>query len=124
MAHRISTAVLKVIVVTLGVLAALVWGAVAYRLLSVLLGVALVVVLAFRGFRSRRGLVIGSLCAWIAATVSPLDVSFRSVQGPPRVVPLVMGTLPEEGFAAEKRGEFVGGGCIVSGFEPRWVIVW
>ncbi len=124
MENKFASTVAKLLVMVSGFMAVLAWGAIAHRLLFVLVGAALVVAFGFPSFRSRRSLVAASAAVLLATLVSPLDLSFRSVPGPPRIVPLVMGTLNERGFAAERRGDFVGGGCIVSGFEPKWVVVW
>jgi hypothetical protein len=124
MRNAILNTMVKIALISSGVLGVIVWGTVSQRLLSLLLGIALVVAHGFAGFRSRRKILIASVCAWVAVSVSPLELSLHSVPGLPRVVPLVMGTLTEDGLAAEKRGEFVGGGCMVSGFEPRWVVAW
>lgn len=124
MRKPILKVVLKVTLILSGVFVLMVWGALSQRLLSLVLGIGLVVAVGFAGFRSRRKILIASVCAWVAVSVSPLEISLRSVPGFPRVLPLVMGTLSEHGRAAERRGEFVGGGCMVSGFEPKWVVVW
>jgi hypothetical protein len=65
--------------------------------------------------------------AWavfVLCMVSPLDISLRNVAGGPRIVPYVMGLPSPLGRAEEARGKVVFGGCVVSGLEPRWVIVW
>ena len=124
MRSAILNAVLKVTLISLGVFVVMVWGALAYRFLSAVLGSALVLALASAGFRSRRTILIASICVWIGVSVSPLELSFRCAPGPPHIVRLGMGSLSEAGLAAEKRGELVHGGCMVSGLEPKWVVVW
>lgn len=42
----------------------------------------------------------------------------------PRLVPLVMGFPEPETAQRAKRGEVILGGCIVSGFEPKYYLVW
>ena len=68
-------------------------------------------------------IVIGWLI-FVAVTFQPFDITFRNVPGPPRFVPYVMGLPSEEGKLKESQGDIVLGGCIVSGFEPKWVLVW
>lgn len=54
----------------------------------------------------------------------PFDVSFRNQPGPPHFVPVVMGLPKPSTVEKAKRGEVFMGGCIVSGFEPKWILVW
>ncbi|BBO28127.1 hypothetical protein AltI4_25150 [Alteromonas sp. I4] len=54
----------------------------------------------------------------------PLDFTFIDLNGPPKIVHYVMGFPTEEAFTAAERGELVLGSCMVSGFEPKKVVVW
>lgn len=109
----------------LGVVSALlVWFAVSHRGLSTLLGIAILIALISGWFHRRVGPLAILLALWVAVSVSPLELTMRNVPGPPRIVPLVMGTLTDEGVSRETRGDLVGGGCFVSGLEPKWVVVW
>ena len=60
---------------------------------------------------------------WIVAFL-PIDISLKNYPGPPRFVPLIMGSPTEEDVARERRGEVILGGCILRGNEPKWVLVW
>ena len=62
--------------------------------------------------------------SFLIAVFLPIDVWPVNFPGPPRFVPLIMGMPGPELSAKAKRGEVVLGGCIVSGNEPRWVLVW
>ena len=62
--------------------------------------------------------------AFLVAAFLPVDVSLRSYPGPPRFVPLIMGSPTDEDVARESRGEVVLGGCILRGNDPKWVWVW
>lgn len=62
--------------------------------------------------------------AFLIAAFLPVDVRLRNLPGPPRLVPLIMGSPTDEDVAREARGEVVLGGCISRGNEPRWVWVW
>ena len=62
--------------------------------------------------------------AFLVAASLPVDVTLRSYPGPPRFVPLIMGSPTDEDGIREERGEVVLGGCIVRGNEPKWVWVW
>jgi hypothetical protein len=61
---------------------------------------------------------------WLMLTFSPIDVLPIPKGGPPRLVPLVMGLPTHETAERAKRGEVILGGCIVSGFEPKYYLVW
>jgi hypothetical protein len=61
---------------------------------------------------------------WLALTFSPIDVLPIPRGGPPRLVPLVMGLPRRETVERAKRGEVILGGCIVTGFEPKYYFVW
>lgn len=62
--------------------------------------------------------------AFLVAAFLPVDVTLRNLPGPPRFVPLIMGSPNDDDIARESRGEVVLGGCILRGNEPRWVWVW
>lgn len=65
-----------------------------------------------------------ALTIWLALTFSPIDVLPVPKGGRPRLVPLVMGLPASETAERAQRGEVILGGCIVSGFEPRYYLVW
>lgn len=67
-----------------------------------------------------------SLATWVgfALTFSPIDVFPLPKGGPPRLVPLVMGLPSRETAERAERGEVMLGGCIVSGYEPKYYLVW
>jgi hypothetical protein len=65
-----------------------------------------------------------ALAGFVVVSLIPIDVRPRHWIGTPRVVPVVMGFPSREAFAAARRGEIWLGGCIVSGFEPWWVVTW
>lgn len=62
--------------------------------------------------------------AFLLAALLPIDISLQNYPGPPRFVPLVMGTPTEADIAREERGEVMLGGCILRGNAPKWVWVW
>jgi hypothetical protein len=62
--------------------------------------------------------------AFVVAAFLPLDVTRQNYPGPPRFVPLIMGSPTDEDVAREERGEVVLGGCIMRDNAPRWVLVW
>ncbi len=64
----------------------------------------------------------------IADQFSPVELYGPLHAGPkfgrPRVVPLIMGLPTKEIAERASRGEVVLGGCITSGKEPRYVLIW
>ena len=55
---------------------------------------------------------------------SPVDVMPIHQHWPPRIVPLVMGLPRPETLERARRDEVVLGGCFVSGFEPKYYVIW
>ena len=100
------------------------WLVISPRVIAVPLYVVFMTLLiaSVRGSSRRRAVV--AFIVFLIATLSPVDLSFRAVDGPPRIVPYVMGLPGRVLLEKAARGEVVLGGCVVSGFEPRWVIVW
>jgi len=64
------------------------------------------------------------LVAFVIAAFLPIDVTLKNYPGPPRFVPLIMGSPTDDDSAREERGEVVLGGCILRDNPPRWVLVW
>lgn len=65
-----------------------------------------------------------ALTIWLPLTFSPIDVLPIPKGGQPRLVPLVMGLPTRETAERAQRGEVILGGCVVSGFEPKYYVVW
>jgi len=75
-------------------------------------------------FKARLSLPVLSVWAvWLALSFSPVDIYPLPKGGPPRLVPLVMGLPTPETVERAKRGEVILGGCIVTGFEPKYYLV-
>jgi hypothetical protein len=95
--------------------------------MRILTGIALLVFLgclAAYVFEGRRRAAVFAGIALVALAFSPIEVSMATRQGLPGIVPLRMG-LPGP-LLREKatRGEAVLGGCMTSGLEPWWVVIW
>lgn len=105
-------------------LASLLWLVTAYRRLSALLfTVVLILSLASGMWRLERYVLV----AWVVfllSTVSPVDVSFRNVAGPPRVLPIIYGDPTERGMERINRGEAVGGSGFYNPYGPKYLLVW
>ena len=61
---------------------------------------------------------------FLIAAFLPIDVTVQNYPGPPRFVPLIMGSPTDEDTVREERGEVVLGGCILKENPPQWVLVW
>jgi hypothetical protein len=102
----------------------MVYSLTSYRLLCVpIFLTAAGLYLCFRFHRRWSLLIAAQVVFWIS-TFLPVDISLNNVPGPPRFAPLVMGLPTKEGVEKARLGEVVLGGCIVTGNEPRLVLVW
>lgn len=75
-----------------------------------------------RGTDVRRPALIW--VTWLMLSFSPIDIFPIPKGGPLRLVPLVMGLPTRETAERAKRREVILGGCIVSGWEPKYYLVW
>jgi hypothetical protein len=71
----------------------------------------------------RRAFVATGLAVALLA-LSPLEVALATRHGLPGVVPVLPGLPGPKGLERARRGEVVLAGCMITGFEPRWVVVW
>ncbi len=67
---------------------------------------------------------ISWLIIFFGLTFSPVDILPIHKSWPPRLVPLAMGLPRPETVERANRGEVLLGGCIVTGFEPKYYLVW
>ena len=111
------------IVVFLVLLVATLFWVGAFRYVSLPFLIAAWVLFLKYGRTAIRPSVI-ALTIWLPLTFSPIDILPIPKGGPPRLVPLVMGLPTRETAERAKRGEVILGGCIVSGFEPKYYLVW
>ena len=95
----------------------------AFRFISLPFLIASWILFVTRGGRDLR-FSLTTWAVWLALTFSPIDVFPIPKGGRPRLVPLVMGLPRSETVERAKRGEVMLGGCIVSGFEPKYYLVW
>jgi hypothetical protein len=102
----------------------LVWFFFTARLLCFVFFIPAIVSLWTLHHHERTRLVLALWIAFALSPLCPIGFSLHNLPGPPRFVPLAMGKPGHELLAAGKRGEVLLGGCIVTGFEPRWVWVW
>ena len=100
------------------------WFLAAYRLVGIPLLVTVIVLYFRKPQRCATRWVVLVWLALLGTTLLPVDISFRNYPGPPRFVPLVMGLPARETVTRAERGECMLGGCVVTGYEPKWVWVW
>jgi hypothetical protein len=85
-------------------------------------------------FGSQKHYMRKLVCAWLLFFVTfflPVDIDIANCHGRrrgvspggPHWVRLVKG-LPMHSRLIAKYGEYISGGCLTSGLEPRWVLVW
>jgi hypothetical protein len=102
--------------------ASLFWG-VAFRFVSLPFLIAAWVLFFKYGRTTIRPSFI-ALIIWLPLTFSPIDILPIPKGRRPRLVPLVMGLPTRQTAERAQRGEVILGGCIVSGFEPKYYLVW
>jgi hypothetical protein len=114
---------LKAVGVTLLLLSSSLFWLLTFRFVSLPILIANWVLFVKVGSKDLR-LSLATWAVWLGLTFSPIDVFPIPRGGPPRLVPLVMGLPRPETVERAKRGEVVLGGCLVSGFEPKYYLVW
>jgi hypothetical protein len=96
---------------------------IAFRFVSLpFLIVAWMLFLKYRSKSVLPSLITWSI--WLMLTFSPIDVLPIPKRGTPRLVPLIMGLPTRETAERARRGEVILGGCMASGFEPKYYFVW
>jgi hypothetical protein len=104
--------------------AVLTWCAIFFRW-TALISAALLLLVATFSRPERRRLIFGvSAIVFVGLSLAPIDLRFRATPGPPRIVRYIHGLPTEHAREMARRGDAVLGGCIVSGYEPDWLIVW
>jgi hypothetical protein len=80
-------------------------------------------VVAYMFGRGRRALMTSGIAVAVLA-LSPVEVSCATRAGLPGIVPVLRGLPRPAARERSRRGEVVLAGCMVTGFEPRWVVIW
>jgi len=121
--HHVRTRIRWMVGLGLGLVFSTLFWFIAFRFISLpVLIVAWVLFFKQRGKDLRPSLAAWAV--WLLLTFSPIDVLPFPRGWPPRIVPLVMGLPKHETLERAKRGDVILGGCIVTGFEPKYYIVW
>jgi hypothetical protein len=119
-----SKAFTQLIFLTLFGLSVVFWFLLSFRFVAIPVLIALSVAWNRWIERRRTGRLVWLWLAFTVASLQPIDVYPLNVPGPPRLVPYVMGYPRTQTREAAKRGDVVLGGCMVDGFEPKYVWVW
>ena len=117
----------EIIAVVVGLLLSILWFLFSIRLIALPLLVLPVVVLSIPSLRMRRTLLIGSWIAFLAATLMPFDVTLRMAPGTPHFVSCCPGAPYRDYRAAlelDRRGECRFCSDLITGFEPRYYLIW
>lgn len=101
-----------------------VWLVSQFRLLAIPLLILCYAIYAAKVRKAQFRFFAALLAITSVALFSPVDVSLIRRTGRPHMVPLVMGLPSSEDLEQAKRGEVIIGGCMVSGNEPKYLIVW
>src|SRR5215468_9657312 len=82
------------------------------------------VIIACRENLRREEALLLTLAGFLFCSLLPVDVSFTTRKGLPRLLPIYYGKPGKALLDRAHRGEVELGGCICRGYDPLWVIVW
>jgi hypothetical protein len=116
--------ILRLFVFPLLLIFSIFWYLMSFRILSVPLFFSIFAFYFFRSLNGKRHFQFLIWLLFLGSTFLPFDISFKNIPGPPRFVPMVMGTLTVDGYKQADAGVFLAGGCVASGYEPDYVWVW
>ncbi len=114
----------KYITCPMGFILSLFWLSISPRTIAAFVLILLVIAYVTISIHGRGKIIANGWVFFIFLTVQPLDISIKNVPGHPRFVPYVIGLPSAESFKKSEQGEVVLGGCIHTGFEPKWILVW
>jgi hypothetical protein len=119
-----KAAIWRLLCVVVLVFVGIAWLLMAFRLLAV--AYACVGALGLRFVPSKlRPIALRTLIFGFAIlALSPVDISFRTHAGPPKLIPVIYGYPNAAAIEKARRGEAVLGGCLIRGYDPLWVVVW
>ena len=122
---RIATFAKQAFAVATILFSAFVWLAGFFRFSAVFLALICGVILIFTPAERRLVITRVFRIGFIALSLLPADISFRTRPGPPKFVPVIYGLpIGNELFEQERRGDLILGGSMVNGWCPMWLLVW
>src|SRR5262245_24269376 len=96
----------------------------AFRWLGVLFAMSGLVLIACRAsLRTEEGLAF-VLVGFLFCSLLPVDISFVVRPGFPKLLPICYGYPGKQLRYRAAKGEVLLGGCMRSGYDPVWVLVW
>ena len=121
----IATFAKQAFAVAIILFSAFVWLAGFFRFSAIFLALIFGVTLIFIPAEKRRVSTRVFWIGFIALSLLPADISFRTRPGPPKFIPVIYGLpIGNELFEQERRGDLILGGCMVNGWSPMWLLVW
>lgn len=96
----------------------------AFRVTSVVMAALIIIFLITLPFHRNIKMLSIMWYIFLFFSILPVDITFINYPGPPRIVPYVKGLPSRELMEDAQRGEVVLGGCVITGYHPRWVVVW
>jgi hypothetical protein len=96
----------------------------AFRWLGIFFVIASLVVIACRPDLRTREMAALVLIGFLSCSLLPIDISFNTRPGLPKLIRVYYGKPNRVLRDRAAKGEVVLGGCMVSGYDPLWVIVW
>jgi hypothetical protein len=75
-------------------------------------------------FHKNFKVVLFSWCLYLLLILLPVDITFLDYEGPPKLVPFISGLPNAKAKQLEEEGKIVIGSDLITGNEPKWVIVW
>jgi uncharacterized membrane protein YphA (DoxX/SURF4 family) len=114
----------KYVTCPIGFIFSLFWLGITSRIVGLVILIFLVLAYVTISIHGRGKHIARGWFVFMAITIQPFDVRFLDFPGPPKFVPYIIGYPTGESVAKASRGEVILGGCLASGFEPKWVLVW
>lgn len=123
MTHKIDT-IMMVVGLVFGWFLTFTWGILWLRVISVPFFVLLTASLFSFPWHKRKCLLVAALLLFLASTIAPIDVRRAHRPITHRIVPNLVGLPTHEATDKAMRGEVYLHGCLATGTEPKWVILW
>jgi hypothetical protein len=107
------------------------WLMAAFRIISIpLLILSVLAFVLYPHHKRKRWLATIALLS-LGSTFLPFDIDVANFYGPargsgpsyPHFVRYVKG-MPRDKVLLQKYGQYIPGGCMNTGFEPKWVLMW
>jgi len=95
-----------------------------FRNLSLYVYIYIVYTLSSRSYQGHITKLILLIVLYIGLLCLPFDVIPINYPGPPKIVPYVIGYPDRSMIEDAIAGKIVLHGCVVTGQEPKWVMVW